>query len=259
VRVLISGGGTGGHIFPALAAAQALSDLDPGGEVLYVGRRGGIEEEIVSGQSLNMETLPMRGVQEEMWRNLPLVYALPASITRARRIIARFRPDAVLGTGGYVTAPVGVAALVRRVPLFLQEQNAVPGRTTRTLASRARTVATAYEDTAKRLPKARAVWTGTPVRPEFRAVGHSIDGLSRLVVVGGSQGAHRINLAVAESLKALREYGDAAVLPGHGPVIACSHGPVAVLDGAGVDNRYAETSALRDRGPLDFQPPPHPV
>jgi UDP-N-acetylglucosamine--N-acetylmuramyl-(pentapeptide) pyrophosphoryl-undecaprenol N-acetylglucosamine transferase len=208
---LISGGGTGGHIFPALAVAQALSELDPGGEVLYVGRRGGIEEEIVAGQSLNMETLPMRGVQEEMWRNLPLVYALPASIARARRIIARFEPDAVLGTGGYVTAPVGVAALVRRVPLFLQEQNAVPGRTTRRLAGRARAVATAYEDTAKRLPGARTVWTGTPVRPEFRAAGHNIDRLSRLVVVGGSQGAHRINLAVAESLKTLLDDTDLSI------------------------------------------------
>jgi UDP-N-acetylglucosamine--N-acetylmuramyl-(pentapeptide) pyrophosphoryl-undecaprenol N-acetylglucosamine transferase len=158
-----------------------------------------------------METLPMRGVQDEFWRNAPLLYALPASIARARRIIARFQPEAVLGTGGYVTAPVGVAAIVRRVPLFLQEQNALPGRTTRMLASRTRAVATAYEDTARRLPGARAVRTGTPVRREFRAAEHEVNQLSRLVVVGGSQGAHRINLAVAESLKTLLEDTDLSV------------------------------------------------
>jgi UDP-N-acetylglucosamine--N-acetylmuramyl-(pentapeptide) pyrophosphoryl-undecaprenol N-acetylglucosamine transferase len=170
-----------------------------------VGRQGGIEEEIVGPSGVPMEGLPIRGVEDEAWRNLPLVYALPASVLRARGLIRRFRPDAVLGTGGYVTAPVGMAALALRAPLFLQEQNAHPGRTTRLLARRARAVASAYPETAARLPGATVVHTGTPVRPSFRPPAREIDHLSRLVVFGGSQGAHRINLTVVESLKSLLE------------------------------------------------------
>ena len=147
----------------------------------------------------------MRGVQDEMWRNLPLLYALPAALLRAGGIISRFRPQAVLGTGGYITAPVGAAAEMRRLPLFLQEQNAVPGRTTRLLARRARAVCAAFPDTARLLGGARVVHTGTPVRLAFRDRVRDIGELRHLVIFGGSQGAHRINLAVAESLKTLLE------------------------------------------------------
>ena len=160
-----------------------------------------------------MQPIAMRGVQEEMWRNLPLAYALPASIVQASRTIGAFRPDAVLGTGGYITAPVGLAALLRRLPLVLQEQNAVPGRTTRTLARRARVVATAFAVTATHLRGVRTVHTGTPLREEFAEAGRRVrqapaaEGrqLRRVVVMGGSQGAHRINRAVAEAIKSLLE------------------------------------------------------
>ena len=160
-----------------------------------------------------MAPISMRGVQEEMWRNLPLLYALPASILQALRTIGEFKPDVVLGTGGYITAPVGAAAALRGLPLVLQEQNAVPGRTTRTLARRARLVCTAFEETAGHLPGVRVVHTGTPLRQEFSAAGRAARAaaevnarpLQRLVVVGGSQGAHRINRAVAEGIKALLE------------------------------------------------------
>ncbi|MFN2465019.1 MAG: undecaprenyldiphospho-muramoylpentapeptide beta-N-acetylglucosaminyltransferase [Candidatus Dormibacteria bacterium] len=219
MRVLISGGGTGGHIFPALAAAQALAELDPSVELLYVGRRGGMEEEIVPRFGVPMDPIDMRGVQDEMWRNLPLAWALPASLARAVGMMRRFQPSAVLGTGGYITAPIGAAALLRRVPLVLQEQNVVPGRTTRTLAPRAHTVCTAFAETASRLPRARCIHTGTPLREDFTALGlaaheHARPGLRplrRLVVIGGSQGAHRINTAVAEALKQLLELPDLVV------------------------------------------------
>jgi UDP-N-acetylglucosamine--N-acetylmuramyl-(pentapeptide) pyrophosphoryl-undecaprenol N-acetylglucosamine transferase len=172
-----------------------------------------MEEGIVPAQGIAMEPIDMRGVQEEMWRNLPLAYALPASVVRVHGLIGRFKPDVVLGTGGYITAPVGVAALLRRVPLVLQEQNAVPGRTTRTLAPRARLVCTAFAETTRYLPRARTVHTGTPLRPEFAEAGKRARqaatagerALRRLVVIGGSQGAHRINTAVAEGIKALLE------------------------------------------------------
>ncbi|MEA2647108.1 MAG: UDP-N-acetylglucosamine--N-acetylmuramyl-(pentapeptide) pyrophosphoryl-undecaprenol [Chloroflexota bacterium] len=170
-----------------------------------------MEETIVPAAGVAMEPLRMRGVQEEMWRNLPLLYALPAALARASAIISRFRPDAVLGTGGYITAPVGAAALVRRVPLFLQEQNAIPGRTTRVLAARARTVCAAYPDTARLLPRAHVVHTGTPVRADFQDRAREVGELRRLVVFGGSQGAHRINVAMAESIKTLLDVDGLAV------------------------------------------------
>jgi UDP-N-acetylglucosamine--N-acetylmuramyl-(pentapeptide) pyrophosphoryl-undecaprenol N-acetylglucosamine transferase len=172
-----------------------------------------MEEDIVPKHGLAMEPIDMRGVQEEMWRNLPLAWALPASLARASAMMRRFQPAAVLGTGGYVTAPIGIAAILRRVPFVLQEQNVVPGRTTRVLAPRARVVCTAFAETARHLPKARCIHTGTPLREEFAAAGRehrqappeTQRALRRMVVVGGSQGAHRINTAVAESLKTLLE------------------------------------------------------
>jgi UDP-N-acetylglucosamine--N-acetylmuramyl-(pentapeptide) pyrophosphoryl-undecaprenol N-acetylglucosamine transferase len=172
-----------------------------------------MEEGIVPQHGLTMEPIDMRGVQEEMWRNLPLAWALPLSLTRASAMMRRFRPAAVLGTGGYITAPIGIAAVLGRVPLVLQEQNVVPGRTTRMLAPRARVVGTAFAETAHHLPRARCVHTGTPLREAFAVAGRAHRqappdeqrALRRVVVVGGSQGAHRINTAVAESLKTLLE------------------------------------------------------
>jgi len=172
-----------------------------------------MEEEIVPAHGVAMAPISMRGVQEEIWRNLPLVYALPASMLQAMRTVGRFKPDAVLGTGGYVTAPVGAAAALRGVPLVLQEQNVVPGRTTRTLARRAALVCTAFAETATHLRGTRVEHTGTPLRPEFTAAGRVARArgaggpveLRRLVVIGGSQGAHRINRAVAEGVKSLLE------------------------------------------------------
>jgi UDP-N-acetylglucosamine--N-acetylmuramyl-(pentapeptide) pyrophosphoryl-undecaprenol N-acetylglucosamine transferase len=169
-----------------------------------------MEEKLVPAQGLELETLRIRGVQSEPWRNLPLVYALPAAVRRALRVVGRFHPDAVFGTGGYVVGPVGVAAWMRRVPLVLQLPDAVPGRTIRALAPRAHTVCVAFESSAEQL-STRTVVTGTPVRPEFLAAGRarrsreSGAGTFRLAVFGGSQGAHRLNTAVAEGLKHLLE------------------------------------------------------
>ena len=190
-----------------------------------------MEERIVPAHGVAMAPISMRGVQEEMWRNLPLVYALPASMLQAMRAMRRFKPDVVLGTGGYITAPVGAAALIRRVPLVLQEQNVVPGRTTRTLARRAALVCTAFAGTASHLRGTRIEHTGTPLRQEFAAAGRAARArpaategpLRRLLVIGGSQGAHRINRAVAEGVKALLE------LPGLSVHHVCGTNDVADL------------------------------
>ena len=215
MRVLISGGGTGGHIYPALAVARALSELSPGVELLYVGRSGGMEEEIVASAGLASRNLALRGIQPEIWKNLPLAATLPTAVARAASIIRGFKPDVVFGTGGYIVGAVGMAAVLTRTPLVLMVPDAYPGRAIRLLARRARVVCTAFEDTAGYLPGARVEQTGTPLREQFADLvrqlqrdWHPPANPDSIVVLGGSQGAHRVNTAVAEALKRLLEPPD---------------------------------------------------
>jgi UDP-N-acetylglucosamine--N-acetylmuramyl-(pentapeptide) pyrophosphoryl-undecaprenol N-acetylglucosamine transferase len=165
-----------------------------------------MEEKIVPDYGIAMENVSMRGVQPEPWKNIPLVYLLPAAVASASRLISRFEPDVVFGTGGYVVAAVGAAALLARRPLYLQLPDAVPGRAIRTLGPRARTVFSAYAKTAELMPRARVELTGTPVRPELLEPRRRVSGeLRNLLVFGGSQGAHRLNVAMAEAVKTLLE------------------------------------------------------
>jgi UDP-N-acetylglucosamine--N-acetylmuramyl-(pentapeptide) pyrophosphoryl-undecaprenol N-acetylglucosamine transferase len=171
-----------------------------------------MEERIVVEGGIDLETIGIRGLQPGMWRNLPMAYSLPAAIARATSLMRRFRPDVVFGTGGYVVGPVGVAAGLLRRPLVLQLPDAIPGRTMRLLAPRAKTVCVAFESSRTRL-RGRTELTGTPLRPGFAAAGRARradprpwpDSPRRVVVFGGSQGAHRLNTAVAEGLKDLLE------------------------------------------------------
>jgi UDP-N-acetylglucosamine--N-acetylmuramyl-(pentapeptide) pyrophosphoryl-undecaprenol N-acetylglucosamine transferase len=191
-------------LFPAIAVAQALARIDPEGKVLYVGRRGGMEEQVVPGYGIPLATIvPPKLDMEQLWRNWTVPFILPRALFQASRIVGGFHPDVVLGTGGYVSAPVILAAASRRLPVVLQEQNALPGRTTRLLSRFARVVATAYPQSAAYL-RAKAVVTGTPVRREFAR--RRTDFPPRphsLLVLGGSQGARRINQAVLAALPGL--------------------------------------------------------
>jgi UDP-N-acetylglucosamine--N-acetylmuramyl-(pentapeptide) pyrophosphoryl-undecaprenol N-acetylglucosamine transferase len=201
---LISGGGTGGHLFPAIAVAQALSRNAPDTQLLYVGRRGGMEEQVVPRYAIAMETIVAAKLDmEKLWRNWSIPLVAPRALLQSARIVRRFRPDVVLGTGGYVSAPVVLASAAVRVPVVLQEQNAMPGRATRLLSRVARVVATAYPESAQYL-HAKAVVTGTPVRIEFWKPRDRFPVRpQRLLILGGSQGAHRINEAVANAMPEL--------------------------------------------------------
>jgi UDP-N-acetylglucosamine--N-acetylmuramyl-(pentapeptide) pyrophosphoryl-undecaprenol N-acetylglucosamine transferase len=191
-------------LFPAIAVAQVLSRNASDSALLYVGRRGGIEEQIVPGYGIPMETIVAAKLDmEQLWRNWSVPFVAPRALIQASGIVRRFRPDVVLGTGGYVSAPVILAAAARRIPVVLQEQNARPGRTTRWLSRVARVVATAYPETGRYL-HAKAVVTGTPVREAFRAPRTDFPARpQRLLVLGGSQGAHRINQAVVSAVRDL--------------------------------------------------------
>ena len=194
MRVLISGGGTGGH----------LSRNAPDSILLYVGRRGGIEEQVVPRYGLPFKTIVAAKLDmEQLWRNWSVPFVAPRALWQSARIVRGFGPDVVLGTGGYVSAPLILAAAGLRVPTVLQEQNYLPGRTTRLLARVARVVATGYAESAQYL-RAKCVVTGTPVRSEFSTRRSEFPTRPRrLLILGGSQGAHRINEAVAAALPEL--------------------------------------------------------
>lgn len=171
-RLVLTGGGTGGHIYPALAIAEAARRRWRGLEVLFIGARGGMEERLVPAAGWAFEGLPVRGlVRKRPLEALAALAALPAAEARALQLLRAFRPRAVVGTGGYAAAPVGVAAALLRIPLLLQEQNAVPGVTNRLLARLAAAVALPFPESARRFPRGcRTFVAGNPVRPEVGAV-----------------------------------------------------------------------------------------
>jgi UDP-N-acetylglucosamine--N-acetylmuramyl-(pentapeptide) pyrophosphoryl-undecaprenol N-acetylglucosamine transferase len=191
-------------LFPAIAVAQALSRNAPDTQILYVGRRGGMEEQVVPRYGIPLQTIVAAKLDmEKLWRNWSFPLVAPQALLQSARIVRRFGPDVVLGTGGYVSAPVVLASAMARVPVVLQEQNAMPGRATRLLSYVARVVATAYPESAPHL-HAKAVVTGTPVRSEFWKRREDFPMRpQRLLILGGSQGAHRINEAVATAVPEL--------------------------------------------------------
>jgi UDP-N-acetylglucosamine--N-acetylmuramyl-(pentapeptide) pyrophosphoryl-undecaprenol N-acetylglucosamine transferase len=205
---LIAGGGTGGHLTPALAVAQTLRRADPAGEVMLAGRRGGLEERLVPAAGLPLVTLAVRGVDSSrpLSAALALARLLPAVVS-ARRVLRDFAADVVVGAAGYVCVPVVLAARSLGIPVVLMEQNAVPGRAVRLLAGGARAVAASFAETAPRLPGARVVHTGNPVREEVSAAAPAPlrEACEHVLVMGGSQGAQRINRALGGCLVGLLE------------------------------------------------------
>ena len=213
MRVLISGGGTGGHLFPAIAVAQALSRKDPDVTILFAGRRAGIEATTIASYGMRFAAIPAAPLDtEQLWRNWKLPLVMGAALWQSWRLIDRFKPDVVFGTGGYVSVPLITAAGLARLPVVLQEQNLMPGRATRVLARFAKQVATAYPESSRYL-RASTVLTGTPVRTEFWRRKETFPTRPQtILVLGGSQGAHRVNRAVADALPSLLERPDLAIV-----------------------------------------------
>jgi UDP-N-acetylglucosamine--N-acetylmuramyl-(pentapeptide) pyrophosphoryl-undecaprenol N-acetylglucosamine transferase len=196
MRLLIAGGGTGGHLFPALAVARAFRAEDPSGEVLLVGRAGGPEERVVPEAGFELATIKVQGLDRDAWwKNLALPAVLPAALRAGLRILDRFKPDVVLGMGGYVMAPAVAAARMRGVPYVLHEKDVRPGLATRMFAGRAAAICTTLPGTEKRLGARRIVLTGVPLRPGFEPRTPAVPPRT-LLVTGGSQGARNLNNAV---------------------------------------------------------------
>jgi UDP-N-acetylglucosamine--N-acetylmuramyl-(pentapeptide) pyrophosphoryl-undecaprenol N-acetylglucosamine transferase len=214
MRLLISGGGTGGHVLPALAVAQAFRDEHPDGELLMLGRRGGLEEELVPAAGFRLETLRVRGFDRDApWKNLALPWLLPTAVIGALRVFDRFRPHVVLGVGGYAMAPGVLAARRRRVPYVLQVFEA-RGLANRLFRSGAAAAGVTFPADIAQFPTRRTVLTGYPLRPGFRRGSPRVPP-ERLLVMGGSLGARRLNHAVWGSLdELLRRFREVVHLTG---------------------------------------------
>src|SRR5260370_4923393 len=159
MRLLIAGGGTGGHLYPALAVAHAFRAEEPDGALLLVGRKGGPEERLVPEAGFDLAVVSVRGLDRDApWKNVALPAIVPMALRDGLRIVDRFKPDVVLGMGGYVMAPAVAAARIRKIPYVLHEKDVRPGRATRLFAGRPAAVCTARPGTAQPSQHQRAQW-----------------------------------------------------------------------------------------------------
>ncbi|MGI4875221.1 MAG: undecaprenyldiphospho-muramoylpentapeptide beta-N-acetylglucosaminyltransferase [Janthinobacterium lividum] len=216
MKFIISGGGTGGHIFPAVAIANEIRRRLPDAEILFVGANGRMEMTRVPEAGYNIVGLDITGLQRRITpQNLLFPVRVFRSVRAAGKLIGQFHPDAVVGVGGYASAPVLLAATSRGIPSLIQEQNSYAGLVNKLLARRVNKICVAYDGMGSFFPAKKIVLTGNPVRTEIahgsRADAQQFFNLDptkkTLLVVGGSLGARTLNLATAAALPRLREAG----------------------------------------------------
>lgn len=210
-RFIISGGGTGGHIYPAIAIANELKLRFPESEILFVGAKDKMEMQKVPQAGYPIEGLWISGIQRKItWSNLMFPIKFVSSLLKSRKIIKRFKPDVVIGTGGFASGAVVKVAQQMGLPTLIQEQNSYPGITNKMLSAQARAICVAYEGLDKFFPKDKIVFTGNPVRQDLLDVNNRRqDALQHfgldpnkktLLVLGGSLGARRINQLIKSEL-----------------------------------------------------------
>lgn len=216
IRVIISGGGTGGHIFPAISIANEICHLCPEAQILFVGAEGRMEMQRVPQAGYKIEGLPVRGLIRPLWspKNIGVMLDFLKSRRRAKKIIRDFRPDVAVGVGGYASSPTLNAAHALGVPCLVQEQNSYAGVTNKSLAKKAKCICVAYEGMERFFPKDRIILTGNPVRQNLlnpnvskedalRSFGLQSD-KKTILVIGGSLGARTINQSILNHLEEIR-------------------------------------------------------
>lgn len=205
MRYLISGGGTGGHIFPAVSIANALKELDPEAQILFVGALGRMEMERVPQAGYDIVGLPVRGFnRSQPWKNVSVLIDLSKSLRQVKRIIKDFRPDVGVGVGGYASGAAMWQASKMGIPILLQEQNGFAGVTNKILKDKAAKICVAYEGMEKFFPADKIILTGNPVRQNLTEGQRTKDkGQKCLLIIGGSLGARTINEAVKAALPEL--------------------------------------------------------
>lgn len=213
IKAIISGGGTGGHIFPAVSIAHKLKELNPDTQILFVGAQGKMEMEKVPAEGFEIVGLPMVGMQRQfsfknLMNNLTVPFRVVGSVMEARSIVKKFQPDVAVGVGGYASAPLLWAATGMKIPSIIQEQNGFAGATNKILGGRVQSICVAYEGMEKFFPADKIVLSGNPIRPsvsvpatpEMKAEALTYYGLSaqkrHLFIVGGSLGSGTLNRAM---------------------------------------------------------------
>lgn len=209
-KFILSGGGTGGHIFPALSIAQSLKSKYPKSEVLFVGAKGKMEMEKVPNAGFKIIGLWISGFQrKQLFKNLLFPLKLISSLIRSVFIVLKFKPDVVIGTGGFASGPILYIASLFGTPTLIQEQNSYPGITNKLLAKKAQKICVAYDGLETFFPKQKIIITGNPVRKDLLNFGNKDDAYKALelnpkkktlLVLGGSLGARRINQLVETQL-----------------------------------------------------------
>ena len=218
-RIIISGGGTGGHIFPAVSIANAIKELRPDAEILFVGAEGRMEMQRVPDAGYKIIGLPVAGFdRKHLWKNFAVLVKLARSQWKARNIIKQFRPQVAVGVGGYASGPTLKTAGMMGVPTLIQEQNSYAGVTNKLLAKKACKICVAYEGMEKFFPAEKIIMTGNPVRQNL--LGHSISreeavryldldpAKKTILILGGSLGARTINQTLTAGLDMIRKNPD---------------------------------------------------
>ena len=205
MKYLISGGGTGGHIFPAISIANALKELDPQADILFIGALGRMEMERVPQAGYKIIGLPVRGFNRaQPWKNVSVLIDLVKSIRQVRKIIRDFKPNVGVGVGGYASGAAMWAAAKMGIPILLQEQNGFAGVTNKILKDKAAKICVAYEGMERFFPADKIILTGNPVRQNLLQGRRMKDeGKRNLLIIGGSLGARTINEAVKTALPEL--------------------------------------------------------
>lgn len=215
-KFILSGGGTGGHIYPAIAIANELKTRFPNAEILFVGAQDKMEMQKVPQAGYKIEGLWIAGLQRKLTlQNALFPFKLMSSLWKSRKIIRKFKPDAVIGTGGFASGPLLQAANSFNIPTVIQEQNSYPGITNKLLSKKANTICVAYEKLERFFPKEKIVFTGNPVRQDLVEVNSKrregieyfkLDSNKKtLLVLGGSLGARRVNQLIEKELEFLLE------------------------------------------------------
>ena len=214
LRIIVSGGGTGGHIYPAITIIENIKKIAPETEFLYVGTQRGLEADIVPRENIPFKTIELSGLERHFTlENIRRLMKAGTALFKARRLVRDFAPDAAIGTGGYVCGPIILAASLHGVPTLIQEQNVVPGITNKILSRFARKIALGAKEAAKHFPKNKVLVTGNPIRQEVidarREDGlkaYGFDGeLPVVLISGGSRGARSINTAMVGVLKSAQQ------------------------------------------------------
>lgn len=238
MRLLVAGGGTGGHLFPGIALGEEVKTRHPRNDVLFVGSARGIEAREVPRAGYPLEIIDVGPIKRMgLWGTLRGIFRVPRALGQSMRILRKFDPDVVVGVGGYSSGPVVMAAWMMRIPTAVQEQNALPGFTNRTLGRLVDAVFTAFPEAQASFPRRKTYLLGNPIRRAFLDnylhTKAATDRLS-IFVTGGSQGAHVLNLKVAEAMEELA--------PALGPRLALLH-QTGVKDQPEIAARYQKLAA----------------